>query len=81
MRTPASHHASTLTVIICVRVGRLVVLLVKPVQEGDLRQQLEDAVAVVVQRRDLTVEQVQTLQALQALLHQKHAVSKLAEWT
>lgn len=49
-------------------VRRLVVLVVVPIQEGELRKQLEDGVRVVVQRGNLTAVEVQTLQVLQALL-------------
>lgn len=55
-------------IVIIFRVGRLVVLLIEAVQVGDLLQQLEDAVPVILQVRDLTVEQVKALQVLEILL-------------
>lgn len=67
------------TFVVRLRVRGLVVLLVEAVQVRELRQQLEDALPVVLQRRDLTVKQVQALQALQVLLQQeKTCVSMLA---
>lgn len=53
------------------RVRDLVVLLIKSVQVGELRQELEDSVPVVVQRGHLTAVQVQTLQVLEALLQEE----------
>ncbi len=67
---PLNTHSSP-TSVVGLRVGGLVVLLVEAVQVGDLWQQLEHALPVVLQRRDLTVEQVQTLQTLQVLLQQE----------
>lgn len=63
-------------------VGHLVVFLVKPVQVSELRQQLEDALSVVVQRRDLTAVQVQALQVLQVLLQFKNKAEEPSKtWT
>lgn len=73
---PGSGGGRPLTFVVGLGVWRLVVLLVEAVQVSHLRQQLEHALPVVLQRRDLAVKQVQTLQALQVLLQQETSQSK-----
>lgn len=47
-----------------------IVILVKPIQEGQLRQQLKDVLPVVILRGDVTVKQVQPLQTLEVFLQE-----------